>query len=88
MPLVGFHVPWCVGAPPHGPHHHSRVRVMGCCLCLQVLVVVHGCPWAVIAICALFEVVDGGGIHLLGDIALPSFLLWWLWVTDVCDGNY
>jgi len=42
-----------------------------CCLCLQVLVVLHGCLWAVVAVCALFEVVDGGSVHLLGDMALP-----------------
>jgi len=64
------------------------VRVMGCCLCLWALITVHGCPWAVITVCALSEVVDGGGAHLLGDVALLSFLLWWLWVMDVCDSNY
>jgi len=58
-------------APHCGPGCHSRVRVMGCCSCLWVLIVVHGCLWAVIAVCALFEVVAGSSIHLLGDVALP-----------------
>ena len=31
VPLIGFCVPWCM-APRHGPCHHWRVRVMGCCL--------------------------------------------------------
>ena len=34
-------------APRHGPGCHSRVRVMGRCSCLWVLVIVHGCLWAV-----------------------------------------
>jgi len=34
------------------------------------------------------EVVDGHGVRWLGDVALPSFLLWWLWAMDVCDGDY
>jgi len=58
-------------APHHGPTCHSRVRVVGRCSCLQVLVIVHGCLWVVVAICALFEVVAGSGVHLLGDVALP-----------------
>jgi len=34
------------------------------------------------------KVVDGHGIHWLGYVALPSFLLWWLWAMDVHDGDY
>ena len=67
LSLIGFRVPWCVGAPCR----HSMVRVVGCCLCLWALIILHGCLWAVVAVCALFEVVDGGGVHLLGDVALP-----------------
>jgi len=69
--LVGFRVPWCMGAPRRGPRHHLMVRVVGCCLCLQALVVLHGCLWSVVTVCALFKVVDGSGIRLLGDMALP-----------------
>jgi len=36
-----------------------------CCLCLWALIVLHGCLWAVVTVCALFEV-DGGA-----DPALP-----------------
>jgi len=42
-----------------------------CCLCLRVLIILHGCLWVVVTVCALFEVVDGSGVHLLGDVALP-----------------
>ena len=44
------------------------VRVVGCCLCLQALIILHGCLWVVVAVCALFKVVDGGGVHLVGVV--------------------
>jgi len=64
VPLVSLLVPWSSWSL-------LSFEGEGGCLCLQVLVIVHGCLWAVVAVCALFKVVDGGGIHLLGDVALP-----------------
>ena len=60
-----------VHGPCRGPCHHLMVRVVGCCLCFWALFVLHGCLWVVITVCAMFEVVDGGGVRLLGDVALP-----------------
>ena len=62
------------------------VRVVGCCLCLQVLIILHGCLWEVIAICAglrwwmaaAFVCLVTWHCHvLLAVVVVGDGCLWW-----------
>jgi len=75
---------WVLCAMVHGSSSWSLSSLEGeghgllfVCGCSSLFMGAHG-----------LKVVDGRGIHWLGDVALPSFLLWWLWATDVHDGDY